>query len=86
MIVNADSAVGPGLTRAWTRMGDTIFHRRTLETLRAWRFEPGIRQGVPVRSGFYLHIDSGIRDDTIPSRLERGYRLVVVRTGEWKWA
>lgn len=74
IIVNPDGTVDPRLTRAWTSGTDTVFHRQALETIRRWRFEPGLRGGTPVRSGFMLHIKSGPRNDTLPSRLEWTYR------------
>lgn len=73
VVVSGDGSVDPRLTGAWSRTSDTTFHRRTLETLRQWRFEPGVRGGVPVRSGVRLHVRTDARDDTLPSRVEWAY-------------
>jgi hypothetical protein len=87
VIVNADGTVDPRLTRAWSRSADTLFYRNVLETIRNWRFEPGVRQGVPVRSGFPLEVRTGTRVDTLPSRLEWSYRQGVTGdslVGTWR--
>ena len=74
VIINADGTVDPDRTRGMTRGVDTVFYRQALETIRRWRFEPGVRGGKPVRSAFPIEIMSGSRIDTIPSRLEWEYR------------
>lgn len=74
VILDPDGTVDPRLTRAWTRGTDTVSHRQALETIRRWRFEPGMRGGTPVRSGFVLRVASGPRNDTLPSRPEWTYR------------
>lgn len=74
VVVNANGTVDSQLTRAWTRGMDTAFHRRALETIRQWRFEPGSRQGETVRSGFTLQLKSNGRNDTLPARLEWSYK------------
>ena len=74
VVVSADGTVDPDRTRGMTRGVDTVFYRRALETIRRWRFEPGVRDGKPVRSAFAIEIMSDSRIDTIPSRLEWEYR------------
>jgi len=73
VVVNPDGTANQDLTRDYTMSEDTVFHRRALETLRRWRFRPGIRKGKAVRSAFELRIESDERDDTRPSRLEWHY-------------
>jgi hypothetical protein len=65
---------------------DRRFDLGALETLLQWRFEPGIRNGRPVRSGFRLHLKSDFRNDTLPARLEWTYKEGVNEdslTGTW---
>ena len=73
MVVNADGTANQDLTRDYTMGLDSAFHRRALETLRRWRFKPGIRKGKAVRSAFELTIESNQRNDTLPARLEWRY-------------
>jgi hypothetical protein len=65
--------LGQDLTRDYSTSADTVFHRRALETLRRWRFKPGVRKGKAVRSAFELTIESNQRNDTLPARLEWRY-------------
>jgi TonB family protein len=67
--VRPDGTVDSALTRTSTVTSDTSFDAHVLETARQWRFEPALRNGVPVRSAFYLEISSTVRDDTMPSHL-----------------
>ena len=67
VFVNADGTVDPHLTRMWSRSLDTAFHRKALETIHQWRFEPGVRQGSAVRSAFTLELITNARTDTIPA-------------------
>lgn len=69
VIVNADGTVDSALTRYWTVSSDVHFQRAALATIRRWRFEPGLRNGRPTRSGFRLVLEAPTRDDTIPARL-----------------
>lgn len=50
VIVNADGRVDQRLTQIFSRTSDTTFFRHAMETIRQWRFEPGIYRGAPVRS------------------------------------
>jgi hypothetical protein len=61
------------LTRAWSLGVDRAWNARTLEAIRRWRFRPGMRNGVAVRSGFVLTIMSDPRNDTLPARLTWRY-------------
>lgn len=70
VVVNVDGTVNLELTRPWSLSVDSAWNARTQETIRQWRFEPGIRNGVAVRSGFRLAITSAARNDTLASRLE----------------
>ena len=67
--VRPDGTVDSALTRRSTITGDTSFDNHVLETVRQWRYEPALRNGVAVRSGWYLEIRSDSRNDTLPSRL-----------------
>jgi len=69
VIVNADGRVDQHLTQIFSRTSDTTFFRHAMETIRQWRFEPGIYRGAPVRSQFELEIESTEREDTLPSKL-----------------
>jgi hypothetical protein len=73
IVVNPDGSVDPDRTRDYAMGGDREFHERALETIRRWRFDPGVRDGKPVRSAFPIWIVSNTRNDTIPSRLEWRY-------------
>ena len=73
MVVNTDGTVEPALLRLLSSSGDTAFVRGTIETILQWRFEPGVRQGQPVRSGFTLVVRSDHRNDTLPARMEWTY-------------
>ena len=73
VVVNPDGTANENLTRDYIMGPDSAFHRRALETLRRWRFEPGIRKGKAVRSAFELQIESNQRNDTLPARLEWRY-------------
>ena len=73
VVVNADGAVDRDLTRAYLVGADSEFHRRALEFIGRWRFEPGIRSARAVRSAFRLHLTSDRRYDIHPSRLEWRY-------------
>jgi hypothetical protein len=75
MVVNPDGTANENLTRDYTMGPDSAFHRRALETLRRWRFDPGIRKGKAVRSAFELQIESNQRNDTLPARLEWRYAV-----------
>ena len=70
VVVDSTGAVDPRLTRPWTATGDTAFHAALQESVLSWTFQPGIREGRPVRSAFRLEIDSDARVDTVPMRLE----------------
>jgi TonB family protein len=71
--VRPDGAVDSALTRTSTLTSDTSFDAHVLEAARQWRFEPALRNGVPVRAGFFLGISSPERNDTLPSHLEWRY-------------
>jgi hypothetical protein len=71
--VSADGTVDVRLTRAWSFGVDSAWNARTLEAIRRWRFQPGLRNGVAVRSGFVLAIMSDPRNDTLPARLTWRY-------------
>ena len=73
IVVNSDGSVDPIRTRSSAMSGDREFHERALEAIRRWRFDPGVRDGKPVRSAFPIWIVSNTRNDTIPSRLEWRY-------------
>ena len=73
VVVNPDGTANQDLTRDYSTGQDSAFHRRALETLRRWRFDPGIRKGKAVRTAFELQIESNDRNDTLPARLEWRY-------------
>jgi hypothetical protein len=74
VVVSADGTVDQERTRGYSRGTDTIYYRQALETIKRWRFEPGMRQGKPVRSAFEVQFSSDSRVDTLPARLEWQYR------------
>lgn len=73
VVIRPDGAIDSALTRPWTAIGDTSFENHMFEAVRRWRFEPPLRNGVPVRAGLTLSIVSTARDDTIPQHLEWRY-------------
>lgn len=73
VFVNEDGTVNTHLTRWYSVSGDSAFHRQAVDAIRAWHFEPGMRGGSAVRSGFSLHINTDFRQDTLPSRVEWRY-------------
>lgn len=76
VVVDVDGTVNRDLTRAWLLGMDSVAYRYTLEGIRRWRFRPGMRGGVAVRSGFVLHVESEVRNDTVPADLRWTYREV----------
>jgi hypothetical protein len=87
VFVNEDGTVNTHLTRWYSVSGDSAFHRQALESIRAWHFDPGMRKGSAVRSGFKLHITTNHRTDTLPGRLEWRYASggVVEDTISGRW-
>jgi hypothetical protein len=67
--------------------GDEESHAQILATLKRWRFEPGERAGVRVRSVFDIDVRTDQRgSDTLPARLEWRYVAGVERdslVGRW---
>ena len=80
IVVRADGTVDSALTRTSTITSDTSFDNHVLATVRQWRFEPALRNRVPVRAGSYLEFTSTTRDDTVPAHLE--WRYVQGRDGD----
>lgn len=74
VVVDENGRVNQQLTHAVIGTTDTIFGRQALEAIRQWRFEPATRAGARVRTTFRLHLVSGPRVDTLPSRLDWTYR------------
>lgn len=74
VVVRADGTVEPRLTRAWSISMDSVAYRRILEALGEWRFQPAMKDGQAVRSGFILQVRTDLRTDTLPSELRWRYR------------
>jgi hypothetical protein len=74
IVINADGTVDQERTRGYSRSADTVFYREALETIRRWRFDPGIRAGTPVRSAYEIQFTTDDRVDTLPARIEWQYR------------
>ena len=70
VVVAEDGTVDPRLTRPSIATGDSLYNRELLEAVKRWRFEPGMRGGVAVRSGFRLEIESDLGPDSVPAELE----------------
>jgi hypothetical protein len=87
VIVNADGSVDSSLTRAWSIGMDSAFYRQILQTMRRWRFVPGLRAGKAVRNGVSLEVvTSTSRDDTLAAHMEWSYRtgaLADTLLGKW---
>jgi hypothetical protein len=75
VVVDTAGHVVPDFTRYWTISAlDRPFHDAARDAILAWRFDPGIFDGKPVRFGFRLHVVTGRRQDSIPSRIRWTYR------------
>jgi len=87
VVVNADGSVDSSLTRAWSIGMDSAFYRQILQTMRRWRFVPGLRAGKGVRNGVWLEVVTPKwRDDTLAARMEWSYRtgaLADTLLGKW---
>jgi len=68
VVVNADGAVDTAMTRFWSGARPDL-----MSVVRRWRFEPAVRNGVRVRSGFMLHVITDMRVDTLPMRVAWTY-------------
>jgi hypothetical protein len=74
LVVSAHGTVDQERTRGYSRSADTVFYREALETIRRWRFDPGIRAGRAVRSAYEIQFVTDDRVDTLPARIEWQYR------------
>lgn len=74
ILVKEDGTVDSTFTRTWTvsMQGsgmDYEFNNGVMETVRKWRFAPGMRDGKPVRVGINLDVTMKAGPDTTPARL-----------------
>lgn len=75
VFVNEDGTVDASRTGAGSVGMDTVFYRQLLETVRRWRFTPGMRGGKPVRSVVPLRVrTTAMRNDTLAARVQWSYR------------
>ncbi|MEP6834495.1 MAG: energy transducer TonB [Gemmatimonas sp.] len=73
--VNADGRVDTALTRSRSSNGDMEFGTALVDSLAHWRFQPGVRNGVAVRTTFQLEVRNvKPGEDKIPSHLSWAYK------------
>lgn len=73
VVVDSDGRVNRRLTRYLLGGEDDDFQQMLLDRVRKWEFEAGTVNGSPVRYGFRLEVQMGIRRDTVPEQLRWHY-------------
>ncbi|MEO7998843.1 MAG: hypothetical protein ABI852_15440, partial [Gemmatimonadaceae bacterium] len=75
IVVNADGTVNRELTRFGSGLLETEYLNAIQDSMSHWRFSPGMRAGIAVRSARNLRIESsGARVDTVTAGLDWTYR------------